>query len=126
MKAARDVLDAATSESEFQKAVIELAHANGWLAHAERPAMNKAGNWRTPIQGDKGFPDLVLTRYGDLVIAELKTQKGTLPPAQRDWLAVLQTVPGIQVYVWRPKDWPVIEDVLRRRRFSRAPISEEG
>jgi hypothetical protein len=44
------------SEAELQQNVIDMAHVFGWLVHAERPAMRADGTWRTPIQGDKGFP----------------------------------------------------------------------
>ena len=94
------------SEAEFQQAIIEYAQARGWLVHAERTARSDKG-WRTPVQGDPGFPDLVLARREKVVIAELKTQKGVLKPNQRRW------VWATDCYVWRPSDWPQIEEVLK-------------
>ena len=60
------------TEREFQRAVVELARLMGWRVHHTRPALTRAGEWRTPIQGDAGFPDLVLCRPPRLILAELK------------------------------------------------------
>ncbi len=52
------------SETNFQLKVIQLARTGGWeLVHAERAARTGKG-WRTPIQGDRGFFDLVLSPFG--------------------------------------------------------------
>ena len=113
------------TEAELQVSVIELAQRLGWLVHAERPARTKDG-WRTPIQGDRGFPDLVLARYPALIFAEIKTERGRLTVEQGRWQQQLITrcavwdgkKPKIWVmgsYLWRPRDWfsGEIERVLR-------------
>ena len=64
------------TEREFQRAVVELARLMGWRVHHTRPALTRAGEWRTPIQGDAGFPDLVLCRPPRLILAELKRNAG--------------------------------------------------
>jgi hypothetical protein len=68
-----------------------------------------------------GFPDLCLARPastsspGRLILAELKTRTGKLTPEQALWVSVLEhTVPGVEVYVWRPSDLSQILDTLRR------------
>lgn len=95
--------------------VIDLAHALGYRVAHFRPAMTRHG-WRTPVSADgAGFPDLVLVRARDgrLVAAELKAERGTLTPAQQEWLIALGRA-GIPTYTWRPADYPdAITAVLR-------------
>ena len=93
------------TEAEFQSAIVEYAQARGWLVHAQRPARSDKG-WRTPIQGDPGFPDLVLARAGVVVIAELKSETGTVTSDQIRWGQALES------YLWHPSDWPMIERML--------------
>jgi len=98
------------TEAEFQDVVLELAGVCGWMVHHVRPARMKDGSWRTPVQGDVGFPDLVLVRDGRIVFAELKSERGRLSAAQKDWLGELRKAAawcGVSVVVelWRPSDW---------------------
>lgn len=65
-----------------------------------------------------GWPDLVLGRieadgHGRLVVAELKSEKGKLTGPQERWLGFWRTISGAEVFVWRPSDWPQIEEVLQ-------------
>ena len=105
------------SEAEFLNLVVELAHLKGWLVAHSRPAWSSKG-YRTPIQGDKGFFDLVLVRrtpegFSDIIFAELKSEKGRLTKEQQEWLDVLKLNPTTQCFVWRPSDWQEIISVLR-------------
>ncbi len=101
------------SEKDFLAAVTALAQARGWRVAHFRPGLTRSGKWRTAVQGDgKGFPDLVLVRRERLLWAELKADGGKLSPAQEDWLFALE-VAGQDVWVWRPKDWQEIEEVLQ-------------
>ena len=113
---AHAIMDAAVTEDAFLRQVIELAKLRHWLIHHCRPARTKKG-WATPIQGDAGFPDLVLVREGRLLFVELKAQKGRVTPDQRIWLALLKDQAGFHqgtgVYLWKPSDWAQIEEVLR-------------
>lgn len=97
------------SERTFQNAVIELARYHGWLVAHFRVARTGSGGWATPMQGDVGFPDLVLSRAGEIIIAELKTQQGRASPAQKLWLRNL----GAYGRLWKPSDWTTIMDELR-------------
>ncbi|MCK9629580.1 MAG: VRR-NUC domain-containing protein [Bacteroidales bacterium] len=101
------------TEGQFQSAVIELAHMFGWrIAHFR--AAQTAKGWRTPVQADgKGFPDLVLARER-LILAELKSERGRLSDAQREWIEALERA-GAEVYCWRPSQLEEIADILRRR-----------
>lgn len=101
-------------ERDFQRAVLDYARLHGWLAVHFRPARTSKG-YRTPIEGDGvGWPDLVLVRPPRLLFAELKTDRGKLSPAQERWLDVLGQVPGIEVRIWRPRDWERIVETLRK------------
>jgi hypothetical protein len=106
------------TEAQLQEKTTALAHARGWLVHHDRPAPDprQGGALRTVIDGDKGFPDLVLARGGRIIIAELKSEKGRTSQQQEQWLDALgvNTYPStVTVTVWRPRDWPDIERALR-------------
>ena len=102
------------TEREFQRAVVELARLMGWRVHHTRPALTQRGRWLTPIQGDAGFPDLVLCRPPRLIVAELKRVGGQPTPAQRGWREALQACAGVECYLWTPNDWQEIVCALRR------------
>ncbi len=103
---AAELLDRAMSEDDFLTAVLDLARLTGWMVHHCRPAQVRDGRWVTPIQGDAGFPDLILARPGRLIAAELKSARGRVTGGQAEWLDVLAAVGGpVEVRVWRPADW---------------------
>ena len=104
----------AVTEAAFQRQVIDLAKLCGWRVAHFRPAMNRRGVWATQMQGDPGFPDLVLAREGRVIFAELKSERGKMTPDQQAWRWALGAGRvGCTAYVWRPADWPRIEEVLR-------------
>jgi len=95
-------------EAQFKNTVIDIAKRYGWLVHHDLPAINKRGKWATHVQGDSGFPDLVLVNpKGVLVFAELKTDIGVVRKTQEAWLDRLEQSSAI-VQVWRPNQLPVI------------------
>jgi hypothetical protein len=100
-------------EKDFQRAVIELARTMGWRVHHTLPAITERGRWITPVQGDVGFPDLVLCRPPRLIFAELKRVGGKLSVAQREWLDALQACDGVECYLWNPNDWDTIVCTLK-------------
>jgi len=77
------------TEKEFQATVLELARLMGWHAQTHWSERHSAAGW----------PDLTLCRGARLLFLELKTQKGKLSFAQREWLDDLETVamsnPGV-------------------------------
>lgn len=104
----------AQTEAQFQQAVIEYAHLHGWIVAHFRAARTQQG-WRTPVAADgKGFPDLVLVGHGRVMFAELKSERGWLTVDQAIWVSELEDN-GAEVHVWRPSDWPAIEQALGRR-----------
>ena len=115
------------TEAEFQRLVVEAAQLHGWHVAHFRPARTQSGGWATPMQGDKGFPDLVMARGGRVIFAELKSEKGRLTDEQRSWMGALTGRPEYswntwqvtepranpEAYVWRPSDFEEIREVLR-------------
>ena len=105
-------------EADFQAAVIELAELQGWRVYHTHDSRGS----------QPGFPDLTMVRRHELIFAELKvlmTERATAE--QAEWLTDLQRVahhvidatpgsgpPFIRVRLWRPSDWPEIEQVLKR------------
>lgn len=85
--------------------MVDLARLLGWAVYR---------TWIS-IRSPAGFPDLILARPGrPLILAELKSDRGRLTPAQEAWLDLLKQVPGVEVYVWRPADLEAIAAVLGR------------
>ena len=100
-------------EKDFQKQVIELARRYGWKVQHSKTVQLASGRHMTPIDGDKGFPDLVLChRSHGTVFAELKSMKGRFSTEQISWLTDLQ-LSGQRVYCWRPDDLQDIIQVLQ-------------
>lgn len=98
------------SEADWQALVMDTARLTGWRVAHFRPARTARGDWRTPMQGDPGFPDLVLVRAGTVLLAELKSDTGTVTHQQRAWLAAL----GEYGRLWRPRDWHDVHAELSR------------
>jgi hypothetical protein len=102
------------TERELQDAVIGMASLLNWMVLHQRPARTQNG-WRTAVQGNPGFPDLVMVRNRRMIVAELKAQRGQIGFDQATWLNRLKDVPGVEDYVWYPADWECgrIEVALR-------------
>lgn len=93
----REQIARAMKEDELLANVLVIAKVKGWHAYHVRNA--KAG----VVQGDTGFPDLVLVRR-KLLFVELKTELGDIRPEQVMWAEWLKAV-GHTVRYWRPSDW---------------------
>ena len=103
------------TEEEFQRMVIEVAHAYKWVVAHFRKARTLRG-WVTPVQADgKGWPDLVLVKQSRIIFAELKSEKGKLTPEQQVWIDLLSNVgdKDVQVYIWRPSQWEQLVEILK-------------
>jgi len=108
------------TEQQFTNELLKWAKAYKWRTFHVRNS-GYAGN--TYVQGDRGFPDLVLLRPPRLVVAELKvgkagTLKGEPTSDQAVWLDALAEVGvtefPIETYVWRPDMWSEILVVLSK------------
>ncbi len=91
-----------TPEKDFMASVIDVALLGGWLVY------HAYDSRRSP----PGFPDLVLSKDGRVIFAELKSRTGYLRKTQREWLDSLRENPGIEVYLWRPADIDGIHRLL--------------
>jgi hypothetical protein len=94
----------ALSERDFQAQVLQLATLHGWRHYH---TLRSRGS-------DSGFPDLVLIRPPELLIVELKSERGRLHAAQAEWLAKLREC-GVETHVWRPADFDELHARLRAR-----------
>lgn len=103
MTEAKQMMQAAITESELQGFVTTLARLHGWLAYHTHDSR----------RSEAGFPDLTLVRDGRIIFAELKSEKGRITPAQQKWLDWLGRSSAVDVYVWRPSDLDTIDEVLR-------------
>jgi hypothetical protein len=98
------------TERDWQAQVVQLAQLYGWRTyHTLRSQGSEAG-----------FPDLVLVRPPMLLFAELKTDRGRIAPAQREWLGDFELVAAaagaaVHVDVWRPSDFDRVHRLLRPR-----------
>jgi hypothetical protein len=102
------------TEAEFQTWIIQLARLLGWTRIVHFRSARTGAGWRTPIEGDSGFPDLILIRGETLLAVELKSG-GRKPSAEQvAWLQAFKGVPGCHGLVWTTRDPPSeIEAVLR-------------
>ena len=97
--------DTLVTEKGFMSAVLDLAKLTHWRCYHTFDAR----------RSEAGFPDICMTRDGRILFAELKTERGRVTEAQREWLEALASCPGAEVKVWRPSDWDDVEYTLRRR-----------
>ena len=72
-------------------------------------------------RSEEGFPDVVLVKPPWVIFTELKVDdesRGKLSPDQLVWKILLEDCPGVRYYLWRPRDFQDILEVL-----SHGPIS---
>lgn len=90
------------TEKIFTGHIIEMSNLMGWKCYH---------TWQS-LHSTKGFPDLAMVRGDRLIFAELKTEKGKLTIEQQAWLDILALTGKCEVYLWRPRDWDKIAEVL--------------
>lgn len=103
-----EAYQATATERQWQETVIACARALGWVA-VHFPLMGRPD---LGVGNPRGFPDLLLLRGQRYVLAELKTATGQLSADQRRFHAQIAAAGGT-VRVWRPADWPEVEETLR-------------
>lgn len=104
-----------TTERHFSQQVEDLLNIFQWRWCHFRPARTQHG-WRTALSGYQGFPDYIAIRKHRILIFELKTDRRSskLTPDQARWLWNLRKVPGLEVYIWRPRHLETrIVEILR-------------
>ena len=106
------------TEKGFMQAVVDLARLQGWKVYHTYDAR----------KSEPGFPDLTMVRGSFMFMAELKLDGRDLSPAQEEWHDALVRVDSRDFHnqggvankrcfryrVWRPSDWPEIEQVLEK------------
>lgn len=115
------------TETEFQRAVLDLAKLHHLHVAHFRPAKTAKGKWVTAVGADGvGYPDLTILGPQGVIWRELKTETGLIRPAQRIWLIWLQQG-GQDAAIWRPADLVsgLIGDTLQRLAKPRPTITEE-
>lgn len=97
------------TEGDLQRLVLELAGRLRWLRYHTHDSR----------KSHQGFPDLVLVRPPRVLFIELKgdSEYGKKGPTveQQAWLEALALCPGVEAYLWRPKDINDIATILGRR-----------
>lgn len=102
------------TEAAFQQQVVDLAELRGWdWMHIPRSQTGK--RFRTMVVGTlaKGWPDLLLCRDDRLIVIECKTDVGRVQPDQLRVLEILERAEHVETYIFRPKDWGRLEQVLQ-------------
>lgn len=91
------------SEAQLQARIEAFAIKHGWLYF--HPFDSRRSR--------KGYPDITLVHPERRVtiFAELKSAKGKPSPDQQRWLEGLARA-GNYVYLWYPRHWPLIMDLL--------------
>ena len=94
------------TETQFLKSVVSVAEDGGWLVYHTYDSR----------RSQAGFPDLVMTKAGRTIFAELKSQKGRIKAAQQNWLDELGKTQGLEVFLWRPSDMDeVVKNLMGHR-----------
>lgn len=102
----------AVSEDDWLRTIIDAARLYGWRVTHFRSALTGRG-YRTPVQGDAGFFDLVMAHpiQHRTLFVETKDEKGQLDPEQIIWRDVVLAAGGVAL-LWRPHDVDLIHEVL--------------
>ena len=117
------------TEGDLEALVEQTFRLAGWLVFHTRDSR----------RSEPGFPDIVAVKAPWVVFVELKvsgekvkarprpTRRGRRElPTQADWLLNLRGCPGVETYVWRPEDWPLIQQVANRPREKRSDVHWEN
>ncbi len=108
----------AKPETIFQNQVIHVAQLHGWTVMHVYPQTSRRRNGSTYTRTATtvpGWPDLLCYKPGRFIARELKTDIGRVTPKQKQVLADLDAS-GIDVGVWRPKDWDLIVSTLKQSK----------
>jgi hypothetical protein len=93
-----DVLAAAMSEDELLASVTCGTRSKPGLCRLLGLRWYHPWNSKHSVGG---WPDLAIAGPDAILFAELKSQRGRVSPAQREWIAALERA-GQRVCVWRP------------------------
>ncbi len=102
---ARQLLDAAQPEADYQEQIVTLAEACSWWTFHVRDSRGS----------NPGWPDLVLLRGINLHFLEVKAEAGRVRPEQQSVIDALGKVERVRARIVRPSDWPAVEAMLTGR-----------
>lgn len=89
------------TEKQFQSQIVQLAKLFGWMVYHTHDSR----------RSEPGFPDLILLRRDQFIVAELKVGKNKPTPDQHRWLNAFRNVQA-SVFVWTPNDWQEIQAAI--------------
>lgn len=103
------------TEQQFTNELLKWAKVYKWRVFHVR---NSGSAGMTQVQGDRGWPDVILVRGARWIAAELKvekigTKRGSARQDQLDWLVALERV-GAETFIWHPTEWSQILAELSR------------
>jgi hypothetical protein len=88
-------------EDQFQTKILELCNWYRLLVYHTYDSR----------RSNPGFPDLVIVGKTRVIFAELKSTTGKVSMVQQEWHDKLNAA-GAEAYIWRPEDWPQVEQVI--------------
>lgn len=103
------------SERDWQQQVLDLLEYHQWISYHTYDSR----------RSQPGFPDLVALhpKAGDILVLELKTERGKATPSQLQWLAWFEAC-GIDARLVRPSEIDgLIERIAAPQRWVRRPMS---
>jgi len=89
------------TEKAFMGQVIQLAKLMGWMVYHTHDSRRSVA----------GFPDLLLLRGEQQIVAELKVGKNQPSTEQLRWLGAFHRA-GVEAVLWTPENWDLIEAAL--------------
>jgi hypothetical protein len=110
----------AMSEKELHDDIVEFAESCGWIyAHVPDGLYKFAAIHRrfSALKGAKSLPDLIMlhAEMNRCIVAETKTERGSLSKGQKRWLELFSRIEGVETYLWRPRTMSEVYRILRER-----------
>ena len=94
------------TETDLQTLIVDVAEQCGWLVFHDNDSR----------RNNAGFPDLVLVKPPRVVFMALKSDKGTLRPAQQVWMGHLLECDTIASAVVRPEHLDLVTNYLTGKK----------
>jgi len=92
------------SERDCQQTIVDAARLLGYRVLAIRPSADQRGRWKSPIQGDPGYPDLTLVHpRAGVMFVELKRAPNRLEADQVAWRDAMRAANACWLLVWVPE-----------------------
>lgn len=106
------------SEAQWQTQFTQLATTLGWHHMHVRHTRGRGDQWTTSTSVT-GWPDLTLWHETQqrLIVVELKADRGTVRPEQRQVLLSLEAA-GIPAYILRPRHLNEARGILRSASYA--------